>query len=383
MPSHSFTESPSSPFWRIAFRPFFALGALAAVLLMGAWLLVLSGHFPLALSPLWHAHEMLYGFASAILCGFLLTAIQNWSGMRSLHGRRLQVLAGVWLLGRLGAFTPWPVLAALLDLAFFPLFLFFLHPYLALPKQKRNRIFYLLLGLMTLGNLLYHVQMLGWTANSARTGIYLALHLYLAMCMLIGGRIIPAFTRGAVENARITQWPWLEKTVFGLSALWLLAEALTPQWAGPVALAAGLAHLLRWLGWHPWQTWRKPILWVLPLGYAWLIAGLLLRSTLGYTSLVTHVFAIGVVGGLMHGMLTRVSLGHTGREIQTSGLALAGYLLLQLAVVVRAFGPGLSPALYIQTMLVAGLAWMLVFGLYLFEYLPLLRQPRPDGRVDS
>ncbi|MBF2054754.1 MAG: NnrS family protein [Candidatus Sericytochromatia bacterium] len=372
-----------APLWRIAFRPFFALGALAAVLLMGVWLLALSGHFPLALSPLWHAHEMLYGFGSAILCGFLLTAIQNWSGQRSLHGRRLQLLAGVWLLGRLGAFAPWPLLTALLDLAFFPLFLLFLHPYLALPKQKRNRIFYGLLSLMTLGNLLYHVQMLGWSENTARSGIYLALHLYLAMCMLIGGRIIPAFTRGAVENARISQWPALEKTVFGLSALWLASEALLPAWAGVFALLAGLAHLVRWLGWRPWQTWRKPILWVLPLGYAWLITGLLLRAGLGYSSTITHLFTVGVVGGLMHAMLTRVSLGHTGRTILTTGLGLSGYLLLQLAIVLRAFGPTLSPALYLQLMLAAGLAWMLVFGLYLFEYLPLLVRPRPDGRTDS
>lgn len=373
----------SEAIWRIAFRPFFALGALAAVLLMGIWLLAFTGHLPRAFSPLWHAHEMLYGFGSAVLCGFLLTAIQNWTGQRSLHGDSLKLLVGVWLLGRVGAFSPWPTLSAVLDLAFFPLVVFFLHPYLTLAKQQRNRVFYVLLGLMISGNLLYHLQMLGLSSNTARTGVYLALHLYLTLCMLIGGRIIPAFTRGAIKNAHISQWPLLEKTVFGLSALWLLAETLTPQWAAPVALLAGLAHLVRWLGWRPWQAWRKPILWVLPLGYAWLITGLLLRAALGYSSVVAHVFTIGVIAGLMHGMLTRVSLGHTGRPIQTSGLVLFSYLLLQTSLVLRTLVPQVWPALYLTALVLAGLSWMLVFALYLLEYLPMLLQPRPDGRTDS
>lgn len=382
MLAHDNDTIMTAPLWRIAFRPFFALGSLAAILLIGVWLLVLSGKFPLPLSPLWHAHEMLYGFGSAILCGFLLTAIQNWTQQRSLYGPRLQLLALVWFIGRIGAFLPWPLLTALLDLSFFVVFLGFLHPYLKSSQQKRNRIFYGLIGLMISANLLYHLQMLGWM-ESARQGIYLALHVYLVMCMLIGGRIIPAFIRGAMTNARIHSWPWLEKTVFALSALWLVSETFTPQWAAPIALLAGLAHLIRWIGWHPWQTYSRPILWVLPLGYAWLIVGLLLRSSLGYTSQIAHIFTIGVISGLMHAMLTRVSLGHTGRTIQTSPLALSGYLLLQAAIVLRVFLPQVAPQLYQTAMMLAGLSWILAFALYLIEYLPLLLQPRPDGRTDS
>lgn len=375
----SFTQA-SAPFWRLAFRPFFALGSLSAIIFMAVWLWALST-FPL--SPLWHAHEMLYGFGSAILCGFLLTAIQNWTQQRSLHGRRLQILAGLWLLGRLGAFLPWPLLRALTDLSFLMVFLCFLHPYLKAANQQRNRVFYALLGLLISANLLYHLEMVGWLENSARQGIYLALHLYLVMCMLIGGRIIPAFIRGAVSHARIRSWPWLEKTTFVLSALWLSAETLTPEWAGPLALLAGLAHLVRWLGWRPWQARAQAMLWVLPLGYAWLIIGLCLRALWGYTSTITHLFAIGVMGGLMHAMLTRVSLGHTGRPIQASNLTLLSYLLLQAALLLRVFVIQAAPHLYMLALMGAGLSWIIAFGLYLGEYLPLLLQPRPDGRTDS
>ncbi|MEZ0368450.1 MAG: NnrS family protein [Candidatus Sericytochromatia bacterium] len=370
--------------WALGFRPFFLLGALAGSGLLGLWLYVLSGHALAGISPLWHAHEMLFGFSTAVLAGFLLTATQNWSGIRGLHGARLIALAGLWLAGRLAMLTPWPGLA-LVDLLFLPALMLGLWPYLSGPQQKRNRVMLVFFALLSAANGLYHAEMLLGLAW-ARQGLYLALDVFLMLISLIGGRIIPAFTRNAVPDARIDSWPWLEKTGFALMGAWLLAElfAQGQAWTRWLALAAAAAQLLRWLGWHPWQTRREPILWILPLGYAWLIFGLLLRglppALAPALPAATHALTAGAMGVLMYAMLTRVGLGHTGRPIKASILMLTGYALINAAAALRVLVPWLLPALSAQGMLVAGLCWSLAFGLYLWEYTPYLSQPRPDGK---
>ncbi|PKL77130.1 MAG: NnrS family protein [Candidatus Melainabacteria bacterium HGW-Melainabacteria-1] len=376
-----------APIWAIGFRPFFLLGGLAGVSLLLLWVWVFSGHPLVALTPLWHAHEMLFGFGPAIAGGFLLTASQNWSGMRGVHGRQLMGLAGLWLLGRLALLLPWPGLAAGLDLLFLPALMISLWPYLSGAGQQRNRIFLVLFGLQIAGNLLYHLEMLGTGLTLARSGIYLALHVYLLMILVIGGRVIPAFTRGAIANARISSWPWLEKGGFALVLAWLLLELIWPaaELSHWLALAAGLSQLLRLWGWRPWQTWRKPLLLILPLGYAWLVAGFLLRGLPPQwappLSLATHAFTVGAIGVMMHGMITRVSLGHTGRELKASGLMVTGYGLINLAALLRVAVPWLLPSFYMPAMIWAGLLWALAFGLYVWECAPYLLGPRPDGKT--
>lgn len=377
----------SAPLWALGFRPFFLLGGSAAALLLTLWLWVLSGHALAPLTPLWHAHEMLFGFGAAIAAGFLLTASQNWSGIRGIHGRRLQALAGLWLAGRFALLLPWPALAAGLDLLFLPALLLGLWPYLSLKKQKRNRVFLVLFGLLTTGNLLYHLELTGLGPSLARAGIYLALHVFLLMMLVIAGRVIPAFTRNAMPDARVASWPWLEKTGFALAGLWLVSELFWPQ-SGPgrwLALIVGLSQLLRLLGWRPWQTWRNPLLLILPTGYAWLVIGFVLRGLppawAPPLSVATHTFTAGAMGVLMHGMMTRVSLGHTGRPLKASPLMAAGYLLLNLAAALRVGVPWLLPAQSQHGLLGAGSLWVLAFGLYLRECAPMLLSPRPDGKA--
>lgn len=383
--SKSESTRPTAAIWALGFRPFFLLGGLAAVVLLALWVSAFSGHGPVGLTPLWHAHEMVFGFGGAIAAGFLLTASQTWSGQRGVHGPRLMLLSGLWLAGRLAMLSPWPLLAAGLDLLFLPALLVALWPYLGLATQKRNRVFLALFGLQLIANCLYHVEQLGGPVL-ARSGIYLALHLYLLMILVIGGRVIPAFTRNAVPGARISTWPWLEKAGFGLVLSWLLAELLLPGAGfGPwLALAAGASQLLRLLGWRPWQSWRNPLLLILPLGYAWLALGLLLRGLptpyAPPVSAATHAFSAGAMGVMMHGMMTRVSLGHTGRPLQASALMSAGYLALNLAALLRVFVPWLLPQAYLPALVTAGLLWTLAFALYVWECAPYLLQPRPDGK---
>lgn len=373
------------PVWGLGFRPFFLLGALAGTGLLGLWLYVLAGH-PLArIGPGWHAHEMLFGFAAAVLAGFLLTATQNWTGIRGVHGSRLMLLSGLWAAGRLAMLAPWPMLAAGLDLLFLPALLLSLWPYLSAAKQKRNRVFLLLFALQIGGNLLYHLESLAM-AGTGRQGLYLALHVYLLMIIVIGGRVIPAFTRNAISEARLRSWPWLERGGLLLAGSWLLADLIWPasgvtRW---LALALAAAQGLRWLGWFPWQTRRNPLLWILPLGYAWLILGFLLSGLPAPfappVSVATHAFTTGAIGVMMYGMLTRVGLGHTGRSLAASKRMIAGYVLVNLAATIRVGVPWLLPAWTLPGLLWAGLLWSLAFGLYLWEYAPFLLAPRPDGK---
>lgn len=367
--------------WRIGFRPFFALASAFAVLIIVYWLLALSGQIDHLVSPLWHAHEMLYGFGSAVFVGFLLTALQNWSQQRGVHGRPLQRLVLLWSLARILAFFPepfWINLYACVDIFFWLYLIGLVHPYLQ--KTARNKVFYVILGLFTLGNMCFHFY-----APWARIGIYLALYLYLILCMLIGGRIIPLFTRNAIAGATPVSWPVLEKAVAISSVLWVVSE-LGFGSSGAVrflALGAALMHTLRWLAWKPWLTWNKPLLWSLFIAYMWLPVGLFCRAFWGQAPWITHLFTLGVMGMMMYAMMTRVALGHTGRPIQASLAITLGYLVFQLAVFTRTFATLWWPTHFQNLMYVTGGLWSLAFVLYAIYYWPILGTTRPDGRTDS
>lgn len=379
------TPNKTAALWGIGFRPFFLLAALAGTGLLSFWLYAFVASPLPQITPNWHAHEMLYGFGAAVLAGFILTSTQNWSGIRGVHGTPLKGLAVLWLVGRMAMLSPQPWLAAV-DILFFPALLVALWPYLTAENQKRNRVFILFFSLQITGNLLYHLESFVPEWAMARWGLYLALHIYLLMIMVIGGRIIPAFTRNSVENARLQSWPWVEKAGFALVAVWLVADGFAThhpltQW---IALAAAVAQLIRWWGWHPWQTRHNPILWMLPVGYGWLILGLVLYGIPAPfsppVSVATHAFTAGAMGVMMYAMMTRVGLGHTGRVIRASKLMVVGYALINLAALLRVFIPWLKPAHTMTGILVAGVCWSLAFILYLWEYTPYLTQPRPDGK---
>lgn len=379
-------ESSLSPLWSIGFRPFFMAAGLSSASFLLLWLLIFTGRLSLPLGIPWHAHEMLLGFCSAVLAGFILTATQNWSGRRGLHGRPLQIMIGIWLLGRVGMLLPWALLSAGLDLLFIPALIYALIPYLGAAGQGRNRIFYLLLGLQFAGNLLYHLNALG-VYSSGLLGLYLVCLMYLAMIALIGGRIIPIFTRNAVPEAQIKNCSRCHAVSIALLVAWMIGFLFAPtsDLTAVLALGAAAAHAMRLRNWDPLSTVHKPILWVLHLGYAWLVIGLFLEGARLWwqipASAALHALTAGCIGVTMYAMLTRVSLGHTGRSLQASRLTVAGYFLINLAVILRVFIPWLWPALSLHSNGIAALCWVLAFAFYFGEYLPILVQARPDGKA--
>lgn len=379
--------------FRAGFRPFFLAAGIEAALMVPAWLVIwLGGHdFALSYPPmLWHAHEMLFGFASAAVAGFLLTAAPNWAGAPPLRGRPLMALAGLWLAGRLafdlGGTLP-PAVAAALSLLFLPALACSLAGPLLAAGKIRNLIFLPILGALTIAQALVLAEMLGW-ADWGRNGLFLGIFILLMMIAIIGGRIIPGFTANGLRQQGVTvtpkSYPILEKAAIVTLALTGLAWTLLPDspLAGALALVAATLNAARLPGWHGMKTLRVPLLWVLHLGFAWLPLGLALLGLSCFTAGVPpqaalHGLTIGCIATMILGVMSRAALGHSGRPLAPSRMTVAAYILVALAALVRTAGPLAAPDL---ALMLSALLWSTGFVLYVLAYAPICLAPRTDGR---
>lgn len=374
----------------LGFRPFFLAAGVYAVLLMAQWLLVLRGSLDLGVSSplLWHGHEMLFGFTVAVIAGFLLTATQNWTGIRTPSGAPLAALFLLWLAGRLGFLLPdlpaGPV--ALLDWAFLPVLALVLAWPIVKAKQLHNYPFPLLLLVLAAANALVHLEFLGWTAGTARPGLYLAAYVVVIMIVVMGGRVIPSFTDNKLRT-RARRWKPVEILTPASTVAALFASLVAPA-SLVTALLAGLAavvHAVRLAGWYTNKFWSVPLLWILHLGYAWIALGFALLAlsatgVAGSAGSALHAFTVGGIGVLTLGMMARVSLGHTGRMLEPVPLMTWAFVAVNFAALVRVATPLLFPQFHIAGMAASGLAWIAAFGLFTTIYAPLLLRPRADGK---
>ncbi|EGV51607.1 NnrS family protein [Candidatus Endoriftia persephone] len=374
----------------LGFRPFFLMAALAAITLLPLWLATWLGTLPPSAyyGPItWHSHEMLFGYSGAVIAGFLLTAVRNWTGIDTLTGRPLAALTLVWLAARIAPFIPGlpGAVIAGLDLLFLPLFMWALYQPLMRAQNRRNRLFLPLLGLMLLADLLIHMELLGLPGSITR-GTDLMLNSVLLLLIWVSGRVLPFFTEKAVAEARPRDNQRREQFVFASAGLWILLNLLWPQ---PLLLAASAllvagTQAWRWRDWHHLQVWRIPILAVLFSGLGWIILGFLLETfaALGLFpgNLARHALTVGGVGVLTLGMMARVSLGHTGRELLAPSTAIWAFALLNLGAIIRVFMPAIVPSSYTLWITLSGTLWTTSFLLFAITYLPILLRPRVDGR---
>lgn len=374
--------------WQLGFRPFYLLASAFAALSVALWSLRFGGWiaWPYLDAPLWHAHEMLFGFTLAVVVGFLFTAGRNWTGQPTPTGGRLAVLALLWVAGRVLVLTPWTWASALANAAF-PLAAAVA---LAIPfwraGNRRNYFFVALLVLLAAASLTVHLDQLGLLAVPGWAGIQLALDVVLFILCVMGGRVIPMFTNNGVPGAQATRHPLLEKAALGTVLALLAADVLRlpPPVVGGIAALAGAAHLARWLLWQPWTTLRTPLVWVLHLAYLWIPVHLALRgfAAAGWlpASPAAHALTVGAVGGLVIGMMTRTARGHTARPLRADGRDVAAYVLVALAAFVRVLVPIAAPAWMLQAILVSGLLWSAGFAVYFVAYWGVLTRPRLDGK---
>jgi uncharacterized protein involved in response to NO len=383
--------SSATPLAAKGFRPFFLLAAAFAVSILPLWMLAYGGAINLngyLDATHWHAHEMLFGFATAVIAGFLLTAVGNWTGRETATGLPLIGLCAIWLFGRVtlvasGTFPPW--LTAISDLAFLPALGVAIGRPLVASKNRRNLVMLGVLAALWLANLTMHLDALGVLPGWRGRGTAVALDVVLLLILVIAGRTFPMFTRNATGVASIRSLPALDALTLISMAMVTVCDAAIAR-RELLAAAAGLTSVLavfRARHWGTRHTFKVPLLWILHAGYLWIPLGMALRTVSLFSaavpsSVATHALTLGAIGSLTLGMMSRVALGHTGRTLTASRAVSASFVLVTLAAIARVLVPLVDVAHYRESVFMAGSLWTAAFAVHLAVYVPILVSPRPD-----
>lgn len=380
------------PLFALGFRTFFALSGISALVLMVLWRsiydgsLVLDNYFA---NSYWHAHEMLLGYSVAVISGFLLTAVRNWTGKPTITGAKLASLALLWVYGRILPFYS-GLLAdefiALVDFLFLPALAFSLCQPIMAAKYTRGYVFVLLILIMSLGNALIHMEILGFSKETAWAGFQIVIGLIIVMILVIAGRVFPFFTEKGLPGTLPIRNPFYD--ALSISSALLVFLLSIAQVSGIVlalaAVFAAIVNILRVNDWFVFKIWFIPLLWVLYLGYAWIILGFILTAFSAYglvmPTLALHAFTMGGIGVITLGMMARVSLGHTGRVLKASQAMAIAFALINLAALVRVIFPILLPAWYADIIYATTILWLAAFSLFAYTYAPILTTARPDGK---
>jgi len=389
------------PFLSIGFRPFFLLAGLYAIASMSAWLAWLAVHAAngIILEPtiavpahLWHGHEMLFGYTAAVITGFMLTAVPGWTGAQRVAGPPLVFLMGVWIAGRLvvwfSALLP-PLFVAAIDMAHLPLLAGIVALGLIRRPAPRNLIFLGLLIILIIANGAIHAEWTGLSEDSAAWGLNVALITMTLLVVILGGRIVPSFTRNALKRRGVGRERDLPRSIAMLDKASIAGVAallvcylfpLPDPITGIAAALAACANLARLSLWRWRSVLDAPILWSLHLAYLWIplgLAGLAAALLGGWFShnAALHILAVGAVGGMTMAMMTRAPLGHTGRPLVVAVPIAGAYLLIAAAALLRGFALEAFPAHYYSVIFSAGGLWIAGFIVFVIVYLPILTGP--------
>lgn len=372
------------------FRPFFLFGAAWAALVVAIWLLVLTGNvaLPVAYSPIeWHVHELVYGYVPAVVAGFLLTAVPNWTGRLPVIGKPLTFLFAIWALGRLAIACSALVgkgAAAVVDLAFLLCLMAVIAREIMAADNRRNLKVLVLVALLWVGDAVFHAEAISGSEGGygARLGVAAA----VLLIALIGGRIVPSFTRNwlAQNGSQTLPEPFarFDMAAMGVSAVALISWVATPTtvWTGVLAVVAGVLNVWRLVRWRGWLTWREPLVLVLHAGFAFLPIGFLLVALSIFAPQViaqsgaVHAWTAGGIGVMTLAVMTRASLGHTGRSLNATAAIAAIYGAAVLAATARILA-GFSILPHAMLLLSAS-AWIGAFGGFVAIFAPILTKPR-------
>ncbi|MCK9464297.1 MAG: NnrS family protein [Thiopseudomonas sp.] len=381
-----------TPFLRLGFRPFFFLGALLATIVVPLWLLALNGYFvdwqPTGGWLAWHRHELLFGFVGAIIAGFLLTAVQTWTGVPGLSGNLLLGLTLIWVAARLVWFVnvPEPVFV-LLNGLFFPLVAVQMARSVWPVRQVRNYPLVVVLLVLSALNAVVLFGVVNADEALQRQAVLGGLWAVGAIMCIIGGRVIPFFTqRGLLRPHGVQALPWLEHALLYGTLLVVLCYAggwaLQPHAViGVLFLLLAVGHLIRLARWYDQGIWRVSLLWSLHVATLWFVIAFFCMALwnfgwLANVSLAVHALTVGAMAGLILAMIARVTLGHTGRMLTPPKAMTWGFALFNLAAVSRVFLVELN---YQAGLGIAVLCWSLSFAVYLYCYGPMLWKARVDG----
>lgn len=380
---------------RYAFRPFFLLAGFWATLSIPLWIAQFAGFgvLPASVDPFtWHQHEMMFGFIAAAVAGFILTAIPNWTGNLPVSGWRLAFLVFTWLIGRAAFFVgdmagplagPWMV--AILDMAFLTSLCAVIARELISGRSWHNLPPLLLISGLGVGNLLTHLERIGLAATND-LGIRLAILMMVLLLALIGGRVVPSFTRNWLAKRGVETLPApfakFDKLAIGALGFFVVAALVAPmdRVTGVLALIAGVLNAIRLFRWRGYLVLRVPLLWVLHLGYGWLSAGVAMYglAALGFAisqNAALHAITAGAFGTMILGVASRASLGHTGRALTAGRGTVICYLMVSVSTIARIAASYMGAGQMIA-LTVAAIAWSIAFGLFTILYFPVFTGPR-------
>ena len=390
------TEPQTSRYalFSLGFRPFFLLGSLFAIVSTILWVLVYQYKQTVlpnaSLTDVhWHAHEMIFGYGMAVIAGFLLTAVKNWTGIQTIHGFPLFMLTAIWGLARLMPFLPFNsalLVMAALDLLFNLLVcVLVLLPIIKVKQWQQIGVWSKLIFLLA-GNILFYLGLFNLLDNGIRMGLYTGLYTIISLIMLMGHRVIPFFIeKGVGYPIKLRDHPWITYTSLALMLVFLVVEVYypLPMVAAVTAILLVIIHALRLFGWHTVGIWKKPLLWILYVGYGWIVIGFILYASAYFLNtspmLAIHAFAYGTVGMITIGMMARVSLGHTGRDVfNPPGFLGPAFLLMLTGGIVRVLLPLLTTQYYDAWILISQILWILAFMMFAAYYFPVLTRQSID-----
>ena len=378
--------------FNLGFRPFFLFGSTYAAISIFVWVQVYSGQSDQTFSfssPLaWHAHEMIFGYAMAIIAGFLLTAARNWTGIQTINGLPLLLLLLCWLLARILSFFDLFIWQAVFD----NLYLLGLVIALAIPITKAKhwkslgiviKIF-LILG----SNIVFYLGTTGQIEGGERIGLYSGLYLVISLVLMLSRRVMPMFIQNGVGYpVELTNRVWLDRACLILFLIFWIAEVSVPNGKIATLLAAILfiLHSIRISGWYTHGIFKQPLLWSIYFAYGFMILGFLIKALAGITdispNLAVHAFTYGGIGMMTLAMMSRVARGHTGRNIyEPSHLLFWMFAIIFSGAIIRVILPIIDMSHYMLWIEWSHVHWLIAFGIFVFLYIPILISPRVDGK---
>ncbi|XOV83501.1 MAG: NnrS family protein [bacterium] len=382
------------PLLGLGFRLFYLLAGVFALVSIPVWIMVYLGHAHIDCyldGFAWHQHEMVFGFAPAVIVGFLLTAVRNWTGLATPTNGSLAALGCLWLAGRILVFTGPALPAALVDTIFLPT----LAVVIALPIVRssniRNLKLLLVLTALSGANVIYHLAYNGFTSAVFTTvATNVGIDIIVILMAIIGGRVVPAFTVNAVPRARPRPSGAIETLAMGSLILVLCGDLAAPMYTPHAAVWATLfciaafVHSVRLWRWDAHLGYRNALLIMLPIAYLWIPIALGLRALatleLVPANTATHALTMGAMSSLMLAMMMRSALGHTGRTLVAGTLEIGAFALLQCAALVRVAAVLTTSDNYGSLVGISASMWVLAFAVFLARYAPMLLQTRIDGK---
>jgi uncharacterized protein involved in response to NO len=386
--------APKLAVLNLGFRPFFLGAAIFAVVSMALWMSVYVFHLPVPLAGIsafqWHAHEMIYGFAMAVIAGFLLTAVKNWTGVQTLHGYGLLGLFALWVLPRILFLfgTPWIFVAGWFDMLFvLCLISSILYPIIQVKQWKQLGII-VNLALLAAANGYFYFGATGLIDQGAFIGIQGGLFLIVGLILFMGRRVIPFFIEvGVGYPVKLFNSKWLDVAIILFYIAFFIAEVLVrnPWMVALTSMGLFVANSARLAGWHTKGIWKKPLLWSLFIAFIWINLGFLLLAVNVFLNLpnivVIHAFSVGGIGVVILSMMARVTLGHTGRNVQNPPKAVAIALMVLVAgAVVRVIAPLVAESHYVVWVAASQVLWIAAFSIFIATCFPMLVKPRTDGQ---